>query len=285
MPETTPPDNLRPVDPNTPLGGIIPSASPDISRSDKPGESTAEIPQGGVQQPEVVSGTKPAVPATADNSFGSGSQETKSTLPDTEWKRILNLGEKSFLDLKPEEIAELQNLTLKGKGLLGDDFNQELSRRNTEAKQQKKDRIDKAFREITEKFNSGAQALLKDTKEIINQGDARVNAAEATMRQNIANIEQGKTGKTYEEVLGDLQKDPQHSQAIAEIQWLDLQMGKLIPGVNPELQKRINDFRQNATQKIMADPKGYEQDLQALKAEFFKFRGINPQDQPKTNAI
>lgn len=261
-----------------------------------PGEPTAEIPQGGVseesishpptQQPEIVSVTKPGTFTSSELSLTPLiATETKPTLLDTEWKRILDLGKKSFLDLKPEEIAELQSLTVKGKGLLGDGFNQELTRRNAEAKQQKKDKIDAAFRDITEKFNSGAQTLAKATEQELARQDTKLNATEVTIRQNMVDNEQDKAGKTYEEVLGELQKDPQYSQATAGIQWLDLRMGKTISGIDPELQKKINAFNQNARNMIMENPTKYKEEEAVLKDEFFKSRGIDPQTQPKTGIM
>lgn len=267
MLEITPPsDNLHPVDPNvlgtpkTPPEGIIP-ASPNILGPDGPKQPTPEAKQP-LTQPEQ-----------------------KETMGNTEWQRILDLGGRSFLDLTPEEIAELQSLMVKGKGLLGDGFNQELSRRNIEAKQRKKDKINSESNMIRKAFEYAIEALGKATKQKLEALDANTAEAEKMTRQTIVDIEEGKKNVAYEKGLEELKKDPQHLQAAADIEWLNLQTDKKVPDIEPALQQKIDNFRQGAIAMITTNPKGYERELQNLKAEFFKFRGIDLQNQSKTNTI
>lgn len=252
-----------------------------------PGEPNAEIPQGGVsgestsQPPAQPSETsfvaKPEGPTTVDSSLGLASQEASPTLHDTKWQRILDLGNKSYLDLSPEEMTELQSLTAKGKELLGNDFNNQLTLKKTEAlrikNEQEAARLNEFDRQMNEAgriFKEGARAIAQEFEDKTNARAEEVKRREAALRQE---SERAKT-KTPEQILQEVLNDPKMASAKAELSWLDLSVGKPVENVDPELIKKMEALRQNAVEQIMRDPQGYEQKLKNLKSEFFQSRGI-----------
>lgn len=273
----------------------------------EPGEQpTVEIPQErGIeesanqpppQRPEAISVAKPDTPTptapsinTVDNSSGLVSQETKPTLPDTEWQRILDLGNKSYLDLSPEEMAELQSLTTRGKGLLGSDFNNQLTLKKTEALRIKNEQEAGRTNELVQKINKvaadsieEAHAIMQEFADRQKKRDETLRLKEAEFRQNIGKAD----AKTPEQILQETLKDPKMASAKAELNWLDLSVGKPVENVDPELIKKIEALRQNAVEQIMRDPQGYEQKLKNLKSEFFQSRGVDlPPPQPKASSV
>lgn len=217
-------------------------------------------------------------------------QEAKPMLAEEEWGEILRLGDRSFLDLNPDELAKLQDLSRKGKELLGSDFDSQLKAKKAEA-QRKRDeqalarseKLNQELNRVAADFGEKARAIMQGFEERTSGRQKETDLREAAIRQQLDGTRKaaGNTAQVLKEALND----PKMAGIKAELDWIGLLGGKPVEGVDPELAKRVSELKKDAINRIMADPHKYEQDLQTLKAEFFKSRGANLGDNPKANAI
>lgn len=218
-------------------------------------------------------------------------QEEKPTLAEQEWKEILGLGSRSFLDLNPDELVRLQGLTKKGKELMGDDFDSQLKTKKAEV-QRKKDeqvtarseKLNQELSRVTADFGEKAREIMQGFKDRDAKRQTEADSREAAIRRQLD--EARKTDGNTAQVLKDaLISDPKMAGIKAELAWMDLLAGKPVEGVDPELAKRVAEFKKDARARIMKNPRQYEEDLQTLKSEFYKSRGANLENNPKANTI
>lgn len=260
-----------------------------------PGEPTAEIPR--VDQ-GIESTTQPppqrpeAIIPTLNTPQSEQEVKQKEVMTDNDWNEVIALRRKSLaeLDNDPTSAARLEKLTEKAKRVLGDGFKQELTARQQQEQEKQRQKTaernkgqDEALRQmedIATKGKADMQKIMEDFTVRTTQRQQEVDEKETLLRQE---IERTKI-RTPEQILQEVLNDPKMAAGKAELDWLDLLSGKQVEGVDPELKRQIEELRKNAMQKIMSDPEGYKKKLQALEAQFYQSRGVNLQNQSKTNS-
>ncbi len=203
----------------------------------------------------------------------------KNGLNSNEWDRLLQLDKlpPSQLIKDPNVFKEFMGLRAKGGQALGNTFDAELIRQKNMAAAADQKRIEDAIgqmEELTRQASQEAHGILEESNRKSAERGAQLDKVLAESQKRVQ-------PKTPEQILAELQKDPKMRRVRADLDWNTLLVGKPVEGTDPELVRRINALKQNASARIMTDPKGWQAEHDALQKEFFQSRGIGLSPNPK----
>lgn len=247
----------------------------------------------GSLSPSPVSKENPQIPLSLQPPPLESKHVEQEAITDGEWQEIMTLGKKSFFDLtnNPVDAERLKILTDKGKGILGEKFGQELTARQQQEQEKLRQQIvekDNRQNDVLRQMEDIVAKARSEMDEIKNGFNNRVAKRQQEMDEKIRAIRQGldspNTVDAAEEILGTM-NNPKMQTIKTELAWLDLMAGKPMKGIDSKLMERLTALKQDPISQIMKNPQDYERRLQEAKGEFYRSRGVDLQNQPKTSSL